>query len=108
VIADLAVAVLLVAGVAVLLLCCAGVVAMGDVYDRLHYTGPAGLGALSVCAAVLVRESFSLIGNKALFVGSFLLLASPLLVHVTARSARLREHGEWSLRKTGDVEVEEA
>jgi multicomponent Na+:H+ antiporter subunit G len=95
---DVAVAVLLVAGVVLVAIAVAGVVAMRGVYDRIHYTSPAGLGGLLICVAVLVRESFSLIGNKALFVGVFLLVTSPVLSHVTARAARIRQHGDWRPR----------
>jgi hypothetical protein len=45
--------------------------------------------------AVLVRESFSLIGDKALATGFVLLAIGPLLVHTTARSFRTRERGNW-------------
>ena len=43
-----------------------GLLVMRDVYDRLHYVGLAGYGALLIGIAILVRESFSLIGDKAL------------------------------------------
>ena len=72
---------LLVIGVAVEIVAVVGVTAMRDVYDRLHYVGLAGFGALLVGASVLVREGFSLIGNKALFAGAFLALFGPVLVH---------------------------
>ena len=85
------VVVLVAAGLALELLACAGVIAMRDAYDRLHYTGPGVLGVLLVCAGVLVQESFSLIGWRALFVGAFALVSSPVLVHVTARALVLRE-----------------
>ena len=85
------VVVLVVAGLALELLACAGVLAMRDAYDRLHYTGPSVLGVLLVCAGVLVQESFSLIGWRALFLGAFALVSSPVLVHVTARALVLRE-----------------
>ena len=106
-IADVVVAVLLFAGVALMLLSCAGVLAVSGVYDRLHYTGPAAFGAAAVSVAVLVRESFSLIGNKAAFVGVFLFLSSPALVHATARAARIREHGAWRVRPEDELPVEE-
>ena len=103
---DVVVAALLFAGCGLVLLGCAGVVAMRGVYDRLHFTGPVGLGALAIGLAVVVRDSFSLIGNTALLVGAFLALSSPLLAHVTARAARIREFGDWRLRP-GELEVEE-
>jgi multisubunit Na+/H+ antiporter MnhG subunit len=87
--------VLLIAGVAVELFAVIGVTAMRDVFDRLHYVGLVGYGALLVAVSVLVRESFSLIGDKALLAGAFLALFGPVLVHATARSMRIRELGDW-------------
>jgi multisubunit Na+/H+ antiporter MnhG subunit len=87
--------VLLIAGVAVELVAVLGVTVMRDVFDRLHYVGLVGYGALLVGISVLVRESFSLIGDKALVTGAFLALFGPVLVHATARSMRIRELGDW-------------
>jgi multicomponent Na+:H+ antiporter subunit G len=99
--------VLLGMGVGIELIACLGVLVMRDLYDRLHYNGPAIVGALAIGAAVVVRESFSLIGNKALLLGLFVLATSPLLSHATARAARLRQRGDWRLGPDEDVEVEE-
>ena len=90
--------VLLVAGVAVVVLCCVGVLVMRGAYARLHYAAPAGLGALLLAVAIVVREGFSLIGDKALLVAVFLLVSSPVLSHVTARAARIRELGDAAER----------
>jgi multicomponent Na+:H+ antiporter subunit G len=98
VIRDAAVAALLVAGVALELLCVLGVAAMRGPYDRLHYTGPASFGAALLCGAVLAREGFSVIGDKAILIAAFLLFSSPVLVHVTARAARIRELGDLDIR----------
>lgn len=87
--------VLLVLGVAVEIVAVLGVTAMRDVFDRLHYVGLAGFGALLVGVSVLVREGFSLIGDKALMTGAFLALFGPVLVHATARSMRTRQLGDW-------------
>jgi multisubunit Na+/H+ antiporter MnhG subunit len=87
--------VLLVAGAALEVVAVLGVVVMRDVYDRLHYVGLAGFGALLIGASVLVRESFSLIGDKAFATGGLLVLLSPVLVHATARSFRTRALGDW-------------
>lgn len=86
---------LLVLGVAVEIVAVLGVTAMRDVFDRLHYVGLAGFGALLVGISVLVREGFSLIGDKALVTGAFLALFGPVLVHATARSMRTRQLGDW-------------
>ncbi len=87
--------VLLIAGVVLEVLAVLGVSTMRDVFDRLHYVGLAGFGALLVGISILVRESFSLIGDKALATGALLVLFSPVLVHATARSFRIRERGDW-------------
>ena len=92
---DILVAVFLILGVGVELVCCIGVLAMRGVYDRLHYTGPASFGAVLIAAAIVVREGLlSQIGVKAILIAAVLLVVSPVLVHATARAARLRERGE--------------
>jgi monovalent cation/proton antiporter MnhG/PhaG subunit len=92
---DVVVVVLLVLGVGIELVCCLGVLVMRNVYDRLHYTGPASFGAVLIAAAVVIREGLlSQIGTKAVLVAAVLLVVSPALVHATARAARLRERGE--------------
>jgi len=87
--------VLLIGGVALQLLAVLGLVVMRDVFDRLHYVGMAGYGGLLIGVAVLLRESFSLIGDKALATGIVLVTLGPLAVHTTARSFRTRERGDW-------------
>jgi monovalent cation/proton antiporter MnhG/PhaG subunit len=106
-VADVAVAGLLILACALVVLSALGVALMRGVYDRLHYASPASLAAALVAAAIVVRESFSLIGNKAILLAVLLLVASPLLAHVTARAARIREHGDWVLRPEDGVDVEE-
>jgi multisubunit Na+/H+ antiporter MnhG subunit len=71
---------------------------MRDAYDRLHYVGLAGFGALFIGVAVVVRESFSLIGDKALLVGVILVLTGPVLVQTTIRSLLIRELGDWRVK----------
>ena len=101
---DVSVTVLLVLGVGVELLCCLGVLVMRGVYDRLHYTGPASVGAILIAAAVVVREGLSQqLGVKAILIAAVLLVVSPILVHVTGRAARLRERGELQAQ-THEVE----
>lgn len=89
------VTVLLILGVAIELLATLGVVVMRDVFDRLHYVGLAGYGALLIAASILVRESWSLIGDKALATGAVLVLVGPVLTHTTVRSFRTRKRGDW-------------
>jgi multicomponent Na+:H+ antiporter subunit G len=87
---DAAVTVLLVGGVALELLCCAGVLLMRGAFDRLHFAGATTAGALLIGAAVVVRDSFSLIGSRAILTGAFLLVSSPVLTHATARALHAR------------------
>jgi multicomponent Na+:H+ antiporter subunit G len=98
--------VLLVLGVALQLFAVLGLMVMRNVFDRLHYVGLAGYGALLVGIAILVRESWSLIGDKALATGAVLVLVGPVLVHATMRSLRTRERGDW--REGIEREVEKA
>ncbi len=87
--------VLLIGGGTLELIAVLGLCVMRNVYDRLHYVGLAGFGGFLVAIAVLVRESFSLIGDKALLVGVVLVLAGPVLVQSTVRSLLIRESGDW-------------
>jgi multisubunit Na+/H+ antiporter MnhG subunit len=96
--------ILLAAGGMLELLAVLGLCVMRDVYDRLHYVGLAGFGALLIGVAIVVRESFSLIGDKALLVGVILVLAGPILVQSTARSLLIRERGDY---RAGIEEVRE-
>jgi len=86
---------LLIIGCVLELFAVLGMSVMRNVFDRLHYVGLAGYGALLIAIAVLVRESFSLIGDKALATGVLLVTIGPLVVHTTARSMRARERGDW-------------
>lgn len=88
--------VLLWAGVTLLLICSAGVLLMRSAYDRLHYSNAASWGVLLIAIAILVRESWSLIGNKALAIGVLLAVLSPTIAHATARAGRIRERGAWN------------
>ena len=98
--------VLLGLGVLLQLFAVLGLLVMRDVYDRLHYVGLAGYGALLIGISVLIRESWSLIGDKALATGAVLVVIGPVLVHTTARSFRTRKRGDW--REGIEGEIEEA
>jgi multisubunit Na+/H+ antiporter MnhG subunit len=87
---------LLVTGTLLELFAVLGLVAMRDALSRLHYVGLAGYGLLLVGVAVLVRQSFSLIGDKALAVGVLGVALGPIVAHATARSLRIRAHGHWN------------
>lgn len=87
--------VLLIAGCAIEVIAVLGLCALRDVYDRLHYVGLASFGAPLIAGAIVFRESFSLIGDKALLVAAVLILSGPVLVHTTLRSLLIRERGDW-------------
>lgn len=87
--------VLLVGGGLLELLAVVGMYVMRDAYDRLHYVGLAGFGALAIAVAIVVQESFSLIGDKALLVGAIIVFGGPVMIQTTARSLLIRELGDW-------------
>ncbi|GAC1434315.1 MAG: hypothetical protein NVSMB65_08330 [Chloroflexota bacterium] len=90
----LATGILLTLGVGVELLCCLGLVLMRNVFDRLHYLGPATLlGPLLIALAVVAREALSQAGIKALLIALVLAVVSPVVTHATGRAARLRSFG---------------
>ncbi len=91
----LAIDVLLALGVAAELVCCLGLVAMRNTFDRLHYAGAAStVGPVLIGAALLVHESLSGPGVKTILVVVFVVVAGAVVTSATARMARLREHGQ--------------
>jgi monovalent cation/proton antiporter MnhG/PhaG subunit len=93
---DVAVAVLLAVGVASALMGALGLLATRDPYDQLHFTGPATvIGPVALAAAVLVEEPLSSAGIKAVLIALIMLGTGPILLHATARAARIRERGRW-------------
>jgi multicomponent Na+:H+ antiporter subunit G len=85
---------LLVAGVGIQVLTCAGALVARDVFDRLHLVAPAAvLGGPLVCAAVLVNESLNQGGLHAILVAVVLLATGPVLTHATARAVHVRRRG---------------
>ena len=81
-----------------------GVVVMRDWQDRVHYAGLSALGVVLVGLSVLVRESFSVIGDKALATAVLMLLVAPITGHVILRSGRERMLGDW--RRNIDQEID--
>jgi multicomponent Na+:H+ antiporter subunit G len=88
VIADIVIAVLLVAalffhGVAAL-----GVVRMPDFYTRMHAVSKSEtLGVLFTIAALAVSAGFGLVTVKLVFLAIFLFLANPTSTHAIGRAA---------------------
>jgi len=78
-----------------------GVALMAGTANRLHYLAPVStIGALAVAAAVVVEQSLDARGIKALIVLAILAGLAPVLVHATARAARVRRFGDWRLDRT--------
>lgn len=90
--------ILLIAGGLLEVIAVLGLCVMRNAYDRVHYLGLAGFGVLLVSVAIVVRESFSLIGDKALLVGVVLIASGPIVAQTTVRSLLIRELGDWRKR----------
>ena len=90
-------AVLLFLGVAIELLCVVGVVAMDNVFDRLHFLGPSSVGLLATVIAVALQEGPSTLGVKAAFMWPLALLAGSVFAHAAARAARVRQLDTWAV-----------
>lgn len=87
--ANVAVDVLLAAGVALELLCCVGIVVMRTTLDRLHYAAAGTtVPAFLIVAAVLVREHLSSGGMEAIAAVGLAFFLNPILVTATARAMR--------------------
>jgi monovalent cation/proton antiporter MnhG/PhaG subunit len=82
------------AGVALQVVSCLGVVLMRDALDRLHYASASALGVVCLCGAVVVAESASLIGLKAILTAAFMLVAGPVLAHATAHAIHRHREAE--------------
>ena len=89
--------ILLGCGVMLVLAAVAATVAMRDALDRLHFAGPASVGAVLIAAAVLVRSGPSTIALKAGLLALFIVATAPVLAHFTARAIREWERGTWKL-----------
>jgi monovalent cation/proton antiporter MnhG/PhaG subunit len=96
---DLAIDVLVAAGVAGELLCCLGLVAMRTVFDRLHYAmASTAVPPFLIAAAVVVEEGWTQPGINALLIAVALFVINPVLAIATARAARARRYGQVEAR----------
>lgn len=92
--ALLAVAVLIVAASAL------GVLFMPGAFAKLHFVTPAVVVApVFVVAALLVREGLDENSGETVLALFFLVAASPFLSHATIRAIRIRERGDWQLKR---------
>lgn len=96
---DLAIDVLVAAGVVGELLCCLGLVLMRNVFDRLHYAmASTTVPPFLIAAAVVVEEDWTQPGINALLIAVALFLINPVLANATARAARARHFGQVEAR----------
>jgi monovalent cation/proton antiporter MnhG/PhaG subunit len=96
---DVAVIVCLVLAGALALISAIGLALGATVYDRLHYLGPPSVGAILLAIALWIDGGPSSLALKATLVALVVLATSPVSAHVIARSARIREHGDWRWRQ---------
>jgi monovalent cation/proton antiporter MnhG/PhaG subunit len=73
-----------------------GVLAMKDLYEKLHYLSlPATISICSFTIAIVIDKHFSTAGIKAVIIAIVILLMNAVLTHATARAARVRQFGRW-------------
>jgi multisubunit Na+/H+ antiporter MnhG subunit len=86
-------------GTVVQVLSVLGLLLARNPYDRLHFTGPAStIAPVAFALAVIVDEGpVTQAGVKSVLIALTLVVLNGVLVHATARAARIREHGAWRL-----------
>ena len=79
----------------VLVLSVAGLFAMRDPVDKLHYVGPAAtLAPFAIALAIVIEDGFtSQAGLKALVVALAIAATSPLVTYATLRAIQTRDLG---------------
>jgi monovalent cation/proton antiporter MnhG/PhaG subunit len=84
-----------------------GILVARDVYDRLHFTGPASIFTpLALAVAVAIDFGpISQAGLKSILVAVLVICLGPALVHATARAAHIRESGRLDMREAGGRRV---
>jgi len=81
---------------AVVLVSSAGILAMRDAYQRLHYVAPIAVVApVIVALAVLVQSGWTENSGETWLALLFVVIGGPFLAHATIRAARIREKGDW-------------
>ena len=92
---NLAVDTLLALGTACQLVCCIGILAARDAFDKLHYAGASsGLGPILILAAILVRHGLTAEGLATIVAVGLVVVLNPVVVHATAGAARRMEVGQ--------------
>jgi multisubunit Na+/H+ antiporter MnhG subunit len=105
---DVLVAALVGLAVLVSVLSCVGVLMASDAYDALHYTAPASVvSPVLIAVAVVIEEGIgSQAGIKSIVVALLLVVLNTVLVHATARAARIRKRGRWTLEPAEKATIE--
>lgn len=105
---DVGIWVLLGIAMAAALLTAVGMLFAPDTFERLQYMSPvASVGVVAVAAAVVLRESVSPAGIKAMLVALIVVVMNPILTHATARATRIHEHGQWQPQPEERIPIEE-
>jgi multisubunit Na+/H+ antiporter MnhG subunit len=105
---DVVVAMLVGLAVLVSVLSCVGVLMASDANDGLHYTAPASVvSPVLIAVAVVIEEGIgSQAGIKSIVVALLLIVLNTVLVHATARAARIRKRGRWTLEPAEKATIE--
>ena len=84
-----------------------GLLLARDVFDRLHFTGPASTVAPACVALAVVIDDgpLSQAGLKSMLTAVLILFLNGILVHATARALRVRERGRWGIEPEDSQEV---
>ena len=86
----------------------AGLLLMRDPYQKLHFVTPAALVApILIALALLVRHGVYENTGETFLAVLFMVIAGPFVSHATIRAIRVREKGDWRLRRTGQAPAEE-
>ena len=103
--ADIAVNVCLSVCVGMTMICCWGLLMVHDLYERLHYLSTITMvSTFALLLAIVVKEGWGQATIKGALVFVVLLLINAVLTHATARAARVRKFGHWTVDESEDVE----
>jgi multisubunit Na+/H+ antiporter MnhG subunit len=98
---DIVAGILLGLAVLTVLSASVGVLVMRDAYQKLHFVTPAALVApFLVALAIFVRMGLVENTGETFLALLFMVVSGPYLSHATIRAIRVRETGDWRLRKT--------
>ena len=87
--------IIIILGLVFMLLGIIGICKYRDFYPRILIASKIDtVGVLTVMLGIIIRQGFSFFSFRVLILLSFLLLISPMLTHLLARSAYLSGHGK--------------